>query len=183
MKKYTVEIVNDGRETKYSMINKNAKQESMDIYVRKITCDLSDKKHLMWDWYKMGLIAKPMESYVSIDVYVEDSEGGCKRDYDPTIHPHTTRINFEWMLEYTPENVEKLVNECVRRFESATGKSATEIKIEKIHKFAEEHNMEIVTEIPEGYKKVYWCSCPSGAYVAWNRKSPIKKLSKYCLVI
>ena len=45
MKKYTVEIVNDGRETKYSMINKNAKQESMDIYVSKITCDLSDKKH------------------------------------------------------------------------------------------------------------------------------------------
>ena len=183
MNKYTVETLKDGRETKYSMINKNAKQESMNIYVRKITCDLSDKKHLMWDWYKMGLIAKPMESYISIDVEVINSEGMSRRDYQPTIIPHTTRINFEWMLEYTPENVDKLVNECIRRFENATGKSATEIKMEKIHKFAEENNMEIVTKIPEGYKKVYWCSCPSGAYVAWNRKSPIKKLSKYCLVI
>lgn len=183
MKKYTVKTYNGGKVTSYKIIGENAKHETMTVDVIKVECDLKDKNSIMNHWVKRGLVAKPLESYVRLDTYVTDSEGNSYRRYDPTILEGTTRINFEWILEYTSENIEKLVNECIRLFENATGASATEVKAEKIRKYAKDHKLDIVTEIPDGYKETYWNGCPLGAKVLWNRKSVLKKEVKHVLLV
>ena len=152
---------------------KNGKQETMTIELTH--CENSGGKNsLSYLWYSNGFTDKVMETYVSCQVYVNDSEGGCRGAYNPqsklSKDGKRNVINFDWLFEDTKENRTKLIEECIRRFESATGKSATELKLDRISKYAKEHGMEIVQKVPEGWFKCRSMSVPIGSERIVNGK-------------
>lgn len=126
-------------------------------------------------WHKYGFTDRVLDTYISIHTYVTDSEGNCFGRYNPQTKLSDDRkrnvINFDWMLENTEENKQKLINECIRLFESATGKSATQEKIEKCEAYAKENDLEIVNEKPEGWRELNGIYCPHGSVVITNQKS------------
>lgn len=165
MMKYEIEKRDFGS-TWVNVIGKNAKQETMIIEI--VHCEnLGGKNSLPYLWYKEGWTDKIMETYIGCNTYVHDSENGCYGDYNPqskrSEDGKRSVINFEWLLEDTEENRKKLIKECIKRFESATGKSATELKLEKIYKYAKERGMEVVTEIPNGFEKHRCMTDPYGS--------------------
>lgn len=136
------------------VLGKNAKQETMTIEL--LHCDNPGGKNSPpYLWHKDGFTDRIMETYIGCNTYVDDSEGGCRGAYNPQekLSGDGMRnvIDFDWLFEDTEENRKKLVEECIRRFESATGKSATELKLERIYKYAKEKEMEVATEMPEGW--------------------------------
>ena len=72
------------------------------------------------------------------------------------------------MFEDTEENRKKIIEECIRLFESATGKSATEKKLEHVMEAAKERGLEVVSELPEGWKKNPLMTDPCGAVTIDN---------------
>lgn len=146
-----------------TVLGENAKKETMIIEI--IPCKNTGGSNSLPNlWHKNGYTDKVMETYICCSTYVTDSEGSCRGAYDPTSKYDGKRnvINFDWLLEDTEENRQKIINECIRLFESATGKSATEIKEEKIIAYAKENNMQVLREIPEGWEVHHMCSCPIG---------------------
>ena len=123
---HTIETRADGNWITFS--EPNAKGEKMTLVIKKITCDLENKKSLMNIWVKNGWLEKPLETYWSTDTYVDKPDGTCYRAYDPQLIDHKRYdskgnvvlshyiINFEWLLEATPENYDKIVTEVERRF-------------------------------------------------------------------
>lgn len=75
-----------------------------------------------------------------------------------------------WVLEDTPENEKKIIDECIRLFESATGKSATDRKIERVMEAATERKLEVVYELPKGWKERNCATDPAGAVTIDNNK-------------
>lgn len=86
--------------------------------VTKVTHDLKDKHDFMNIWKRMGYIKKPLPSHIVIDTYYTDSNGNCWGYYNITTKRSDDGkrklINFDYLMEHTPENVEYLVNECIR---------------------------------------------------------------------
>lgn len=67
-------------------------------------------------WKEHGYIDRVLKSWIGIDVYVTDKAGNCRRDYDPMVLDNNGhRINFEWVLEDTPENRDRIIAEICRR--------------------------------------------------------------------
>ena len=121
------------------VIGKNAKQETMTIEI--VHCENpGGKNSLPYLWYKNGWTDKVMENYIGCHTYVHDSEGFCFGIYNPTTKlsddGKKSVINFDWLLEDTEENRKKTIEACIELFEAATGKSATEKKIEHVMEFA-----------------------------------------------
>lgn len=164
---YTIEKITEDREW-YKFADINAKGEKIFIEVIKITCDLKNKNSIMNLWKKNGYIENVMPSYWSLQVYVEDSEGNCFGHYNPTII--NGKINFEWFLEATEDNKQKLINEVYKRFSTAIGKTATELKLDKIKEYGKQHNLEIFKELPDGYKLLKYYA-PIGTVLITNGKS------------
>ena len=71
----------------------------------------------------------------------------------------------------------------IRLFESATGKSATQEKMEWCEKYASENELEIVTKKPEGWHELFGISSPVGSVVITNRKSFKQKDYKKALLV
>lgn len=165
MMKYTVKKGSSPYITLYELNEKNQKGENLLIELVECT-SLGDKKSLPYLWYKSGYTDKILYTYLSIHTYCTDSEGNCSGKYNPQTKQSEDGkrnvIDFEWLFENTEENKQKLINECIRLFESATGKSATEIKMEKIKQFAKENDLDICMEIPEGWQECYSMTFPSG---------------------
>lgn len=162
-----------------NVIGKNAKQETMIINIVHCHCEnaAKDQNSLPYLWHKHGWTDKVMENYISCETYVRDSEGYCWGLYNPQTKRSEDGkryvINFEWLLDDTEENERKIIEECIRLFESATGKSATEMKMEHIMDVAKERNMEVVYEMPEGYKEMKYClTNPEGAITIVPDKEP-----------
>lgn len=139
MVKYTVETIKDEYrdETRISVTTPNAKQKTMQIWID-VCENPGGTNSLPYLWWKNGWTDRILEKYLYVDVSVEDSEGNCRHGYNPQ-HKRSddgkrTVINFDWMLEATEENKQKIIDECINRFASAKGKSATELKIEKNNK-------------------------------------------------
>ena len=155
------------------VLGENEKQETMTIEL--IHCENpGGKKSLPYLWYKDGFTDRIMETYVGCNTYVNDSEGGCRGDYNPQTKRSEdgkrNMINFDWLFENTKDNRKKIIEECIRRFESATGKSATELKLERINEYAKEHELEVVREIPEGWYKSHSMCVPLGSERIVNGK-------------
>lgn len=74
------------------------------------------KSSLMAIWKKNGYVDCAMETWWSVDVYCYDPDGHCYARYNPTVKPGGAGfvIDFDWMLEGTPENMEKLSAEIER---------------------------------------------------------------------
>lgn len=163
----------------------NQKKETMVIEIHRNT-NSGGANALPVLWKKHGFIDRVLETYVGVDTFVTDSEGNCYGRYNPQIKRSDDGkrnvINFDWMFEYTEENVQKLLNEVIRLFESSTGKSATEEKMEKVHKYAKENGLEVVIKKPDGWRELPGISSPCGSVVITNKlrfKEPNEQRALY----
>lgn len=69
-------------------------------------------------WYKKGYKKTLLSSFWSLETFVSHEKYGCFHAYDPTVKDNH-QINFDYMLEDTPENAEIIVKEMIRRFLAA----------------------------------------------------------------
>lgn len=71
-------------------------------------------------WKRLGYTDRVVETYWHFDTYVRKPDGTCYRGYDPSIKSEDGRsvVDFDWLLDATPENARKLFAECYRRFMS-----------------------------------------------------------------
>ena len=185
MKNYTVEK-RCGNITLIHVTEPNEKGETLLIELSECT-NPGGRNALPVLWKKHGFIDRVLDTYISIHTYVTDSEGNCYGRYNPQTKlsddGKRNVINFDWMFENTEENRQKLIDECIRLFESATGKSATEIKMEKCEAYAKENDLEIVNEKPEGWHELLGISAPSGSVVITDRKTFKQKEYKRALYV
>ena len=164
----------------------NKKEETLTIELSECI-NPGGKNSLPYLWHKAGYTDKVLNTYLCIHTYCTDSEGNCYGIYNPQTKRSEDGkrnvINFDWMFENTEENKQKLINETIRLFESATGKSATQEKMEKCEKFASENDLDIVTEKPEGWHELLGIKSPIGSVVITDRKSFKQKDYKRALLV
>ena len=177
-KDYTIEQMAETRWF-YTFTEPNAKGEKLVIELSH--CTNSGGSHaLPVLWKKNGYIDRVLETYWSIETYVKDTENNSYGRYNPqsklSEDGKRSVIDFDWMFEATEENKEKLLNEVFRLFSTATGETATEKKIRKVRKFAEERNIEVMTELPEGWVNLGYCTAPIGSTYIGNMKVNIQNL-------
>lgn len=100
---------------------KNRKEENIVIEISECNSDFKDKKSLAYLWYKNGYTDKKLTNYLSVKTYCRDKKGNCLGKYNPQTKKEGKRnvINFDWMLENTKENKEKLINEVIRLFKES----------------------------------------------------------------
>ena len=158
----------------YKFTEQNAKGETFTIELSKRTnCGGSHALPVLW--HKNGMIDRVLETYWSIETYATDTEGNCYGRYNPqhklSEDGKRAVINFNWMFETTEENKEKLLNEVFRLFSTATGETATEKKIRKVKEFANKNNIELLTEIPNGWKDIGGFTAPIGSTWISNSES------------
>lgn len=185
MMKYTIEKGNGGI-TWIHVTESNKKEETLTIELVECT-NPGGKKSLPYLWHKAGYINKVLDTYLCIHTYCTDTEGNCYGRYNPQTKESEDGkrivINFDWMFENTEENKLKLINETIRLFESATGKSATQEKMEKCEKYASENDLSIVTEKPEGWRELLGITSPVGSVVITDRKTFKQKDYKKALLV
>lgn len=109
--KYTIEKMSQTREF-YYFNDRNSKDERIEIEFTKVENDC--KGHLLNVWYKKGFLKEQLENYWHVTVYAYDKEGNCYGKYNPQILPHGTEINFDWILEATKENKERILYEIIK---------------------------------------------------------------------
>ena len=111
---YEIETMNPkGTREFYCFNDKNYKDERIEVEFTKVEND--HKEHLINLWYKKGFIKEKLENYWHVAVYVYDKEGTCYGKYNPQILPGGTKINFEWVLEATEENKERILHEIIKK--------------------------------------------------------------------
>lgn len=86
------------------------------IEVTKVEHDLSSKNSIMNLWAKMGYIPAALTSHIAINTYYYDADNNCHGLYNIT-HTKDHKIDFDYILEFTDENVNKLLAECIRMYE------------------------------------------------------------------
>lgn len=118
MRKYTVEKFGKSREL-VTFEELNAKGEKIQLEL--VRCENSGGSNsLPALWKKAGHIDRVLETWWSIDVYAteDEGEGACWGLYNPQEKEAEDRkrhvINFDWMLEATEENRQKLIEEVER---------------------------------------------------------------------
>lgn len=72
----------------------------------------------MRQWVKEGKVDRFMPYVLYCSTEWVDERGHSKAWYNPMVRKDGKRpqFDFNWMLEATPENVEKLLAECERRY-------------------------------------------------------------------
>lgn len=160
--------------------DKNNKRETLTVELSLCENSATYKNSLPNLWFKNGYIDRVLETYWCVNTYVEDSEGRSWGKYNPQtkLSEDGKRmvINFDWMFEATEENKNKILNEVYRIFSEATGKSATEEKIDKVREYAKKNNLEVVTEVPEGWIKKDYATDPCGSISVCNTKFSLKAI-------
>lgn len=186
MMNYTIEKYTEHL-TKIYITEKNGKDESLMIELSECT-NPGGKNSLPYLWYKAGYTDKILDTYLFVDTSCTDSEGNCYHRYNSQTKRSDDGkrnvINFDWMFENTEENKQKLINECIRLFESTTGKSATQEKMEKCEKYADENGLKIImNEKPEGWHELFGIASPAGSVVITDRKTFRQKDYKMALLV
>lgn len=92
----------------------NNKGEKIEVWIFKTHHGTKGKSCLMTTWLECGYVEKFMPETWYIETYVYDSVGNCKGLYNPLIKPHNNKINFDWVLEATTENLTKIIKEVER---------------------------------------------------------------------
>lgn len=184
-REYTIEQMAETRWF-YTFKGTNNKGEKLIIELSKCT-NPGGGHALPVLWKQHGFIDRVLETYWSIETYVKDTEGNCYGRYNPQhkLSDDNKRlvINFDLMFEATEENKEKLIDEVYRLFSVATGETATQAKIRKVREFAEKHNVEVVTEIPNGWKETESMTAPIGSTWVSNMESFKSKNRKRVLLL
>ena len=119
---YTIEDKSCGKGLRiwYRFEQKNEKGEK--ILVELVSCTRDPgSRSLPILWKKKGLIDRVLDSWVGVNVYVTSEDGTCRGDYNPQESGIGHKINFDWMLEDTPENRARVIAEiCRRAFEEVS---------------------------------------------------------------
>jgi hypothetical protein len=103
----------EGTREFYRFNDRNSKGERIEVEFVKVENDY--KGHLINVWYKKGFIKERLKSYWHVTVYAYDKEGACWGRYNPQILSGVTKINFDWVLEATEENKERILHEIIKR--------------------------------------------------------------------
>lgn len=108
-------------ETREGWNKYNAKGESLCVEIGMGQNYVPNSKHsLPYLWYKNGHTEKILQNWWEVQTYITKEDGMCYRAYDPTIKPSDDGkrfvINFDWMLDATEENFEKILDEILKRF-------------------------------------------------------------------
>ena len=111
---YKIEKFGETREL-YTFEEKNSKGEKIQIEFLKCIPDNSSKNSLPNLWLEHGYIDRLLNSYWCVQVYATQEDGLCLGRYNPTIKKGTNKIDFDWTLEATEENKQKLLNEIIKR--------------------------------------------------------------------
>lgn len=116
MKKEYIAEYQGGTRTLYSFTEPNAKGERIQFELT--AChNPGDKNSLPYLWKKHKFIDRVLETWWNLQVYVTN-ENGCFGRYNPTVKLSEDGkrqvINFDWMLEATEENKQKLIDEVYR---------------------------------------------------------------------
>lgn len=121
---YTAEKM-AGARTVYTFAEQNRNGERLQVELVEVRPDNRSKSSLPNLWQKAGRTKKRLESYFSVATYVTDAEGLCWGRYNPQTKMEAVNgtprsvINFDWMLEATEQNRERLLRECYNRFINA----------------------------------------------------------------
>lgn len=88
------------------------------IYVRCCTHNLKCKTDLMNLWKKSGFISEKLPTHIDVTTYFTDDNNNCFGYYN-IFHKLSKDgkrmiINFDYLREWTEENIVELVAECVR---------------------------------------------------------------------
>lgn len=99
---------------------KNSKGEKLTISITHCEAVMNDdgsvSKHAVsYSWFQKGFTKKLLKSYFSVKTYVND-EFDMKYNPQKTIVNKQNVIDFDWLLEDTEENKQRLLNEIERRF-------------------------------------------------------------------
>ena len=90
----------------------------MEVEISETTHDKKCSCDLMRLWIEHGYTSKWLDTTLSVHVYYTDDKGNCWCWYNPTcrLSESGTRmvLDFDWMLESTPENVRLILDECER---------------------------------------------------------------------
>jgi hypothetical protein len=100
----------------------NSLGENLGVEVHCCYNTQKDKKSLPMLWYKGGRTTKPIYNYLSIETEVTQPNGECFRKYEfvkKSADGKRWEIDFDWLLEQSSENLEKLIKELLRRFLNA----------------------------------------------------------------
>lgn len=119
---YTVEDMSCGMglRMRYEFKDKNAKGEQ--ILVELVSCTRHPgSQSLPILWKTKGLIDRVLDTWVGVNTYVTSEDGTCRGAYNPQESGIGHKINFDWMLEDTPENRARIIAEiCREAFEEVS---------------------------------------------------------------
>ena len=111
--------------TYYHFTEQNKRGERLTVEITECRPDNKSKSSLPNLWQKHGYTKKRLESYFSFATYATDADGLCWGRYNPQTKVEAVNgkpravINFDWMLEVTEQNRERLLRECYNRFINA----------------------------------------------------------------
>lgn len=109
-------------------IDTNERGETALIDIHTCEMDFSHTYGLGYMWKRDGRIDGSFSTWWHIDTYVYDTKGNCFGAYNPQEMTYLSKpdktghqqmrpvIDFNWLLEATEENLERILNEIYRRF-------------------------------------------------------------------
>ena len=110
----------------YEFEDKNAKGEKITVELISRTRDPGTLSLPML-WKAAGLIDRVLDTWVDVNVYVTSEDGTCRGDCNPQESgighkiDFDCMVNFDCMLEDTPENRDRIIAEiCRRAFEEVS---------------------------------------------------------------
>ncbi len=109
-KDYNIEKMSDCRWL-YKFKDKTKEGETLIVEVSKVT-NPRVKNSLTELWYKNKYTNKILDNFWCITVFAEDGNRSYRK-YNPTIK-EDGKINFDWILEATEENLNLILNEITR---------------------------------------------------------------------
>lgn len=92
----------------------NKKGESVEVWLTSTAHDSKNKHDLMNLWLKNGYLDEFIHETLVIETYVTGQDGVCHGYYNPSINYQTHKLCFDWVLENTEENINRILNEIKR---------------------------------------------------------------------
>lgn len=104
-----IEELAKGIRTMYTFEQPNSKGETIQVEFTKCSGSLSEL------WKKNGYTYTALKTWWGVHVYATDNNNNCYNRYNPTITKCANKLNFEWVLEATEENRNKILEEIKKR--------------------------------------------------------------------
>lgn len=185
---YTVEE-NTPYDHYYTFTERNDIDEKIVVEISKcITENPNNKKCLPYLWWKSGYTDHILSSYWSINTYIYNDDGDCIGKYNPQVQGN--RINFEWMLEATEENLQRILEEVYRHANNPDNwfkeKERIEKYVQKIKEWGCREKSPIYTSVFQLPEKVFperYPTTPLHSRIFCNRKTIRSKERRDYIVI